>query len=80
MFFTVLNIEEDIDFGCEERPEGTPVMAIVTLLDEAGNRSVHKFPDKELEQEQIQPKDQVVVNEKGVLCKVFCPESRFSTK
>ncbi len=32
MIYTVKRIEEDLDFGCEERPKGMPVMAIVTLM------------------------------------------------
>ena len=28
--YTVKRIEEDLDFGCEEREEGAPVMAVVT--------------------------------------------------
>ena len=31
MIYTVKRIDEDLDFGCEERPKGMPVMAIVTL-------------------------------------------------
>ena len=34
MKYTVKRIDEDLDFGCEERIEGTPVMAVVTLVDE----------------------------------------------
>ena len=36
MIYTVKRIEEDLDFGCEERPKGMPVMAIVTLMDSSG--------------------------------------------
>ena len=32
MIYTVKRIDEDLDFGCEERPKGMPVMAIVTLM------------------------------------------------
>ena len=31
MIYTVKRIEEDVDYGCEERPEDVPVMAVVTL-------------------------------------------------
>ena len=36
MIYTVKRIEEDLDFGCEERPKGVPVMAIVTLMNSSG--------------------------------------------
>ena len=36
MKYTVKRIDEDIDFGCEERSADAPVMAVVTLIDEAG--------------------------------------------
>ena len=36
MIYTVKRIEEDLDFGCEERPKGMPVMAIVTLTNSSG--------------------------------------------
>ena len=36
MKYTVLRIDEDIDYGCEERDENQPVMAVVTLRDEEG--------------------------------------------
>ena len=36
MMYTVKRIDEDLDFGCEERPDDVPVMAIVTLVDSSG--------------------------------------------
>ena len=36
MMYTVKRIDEDLDFGCEERPDDAPVMAIVTLVDSSG--------------------------------------------
>ena len=36
MIYTVKRIDEDLDFGCEERPKGMPVMAIVTLTNSSG--------------------------------------------
>ena len=32
MIYMVKRIDEDLDFGCEERVEGVPVMAVVTLM------------------------------------------------
>ena len=43
MIYTVLNIEEDLDYGCEEKAEDQPVMAVVTLRSEAGEESARKF-------------------------------------
>ena len=31
MNYRVVRIEEDVEFGCEERKEGDPVMAVVRL-------------------------------------------------
>ena len=36
MIYTVKRIDEDLDFGCEERVEGALVMAVVTLIDSSG--------------------------------------------
>lgn len=33
MKYTVISIDEDLDFGCEERSDDDPVMAVVTLQD-----------------------------------------------
>ncbi|MFR8999209.1 MAG: hypothetical protein ACLVIY_01060 [Anaerobutyricum soehngenii] len=38
MMYTVKRIDEDLDFGCEERPDDAPVMAIVTLVDSSRKR------------------------------------------
>ena len=31
MMYTVKRIDEDLNFGCEERPDDAPVMAIVKM-------------------------------------------------
>ena len=36
MKYQVMRIEEDLDFGCEERGADEPVMAVVVLKDENG--------------------------------------------
>ena len=36
IIYTVQDIDEDIDFGCEERADDEPVMAIAVLLDPNG--------------------------------------------
>ena len=40
MRYRVVRIDEDIDFGCEERKEGLPVMAVV-LLEEEPEVDIH---------------------------------------
>lgn len=70
MKYTVLRIEEDIDFGCEERSEEEPIMAIVTLLDENGEESKIRQEDQRLYDLDINEGDYVVMNEKKKLQKV----------
>ena len=36
MKYTVRRIDEDLDFGCEERTADAPLMAVVTLIDPTG--------------------------------------------
>ncbi len=55
--YKVLDIAEDLDFGCEELPENAPVMAVVTLEDEEGNISTKKIPDRELYEQGIREGD-----------------------
>ena len=40
MMYTVKRIDEDLDFGCEERLDDAPVMALVTLVDSSGKSKV----------------------------------------
>ena len=40
MMYTVKRIDEDLNFGCEERPDDAPVMAIVTLVDSSGKEVI----------------------------------------
>lgn len=51
MKYTVKRIDEDLDFGCEERIEGAPVMAVVTLID-----IVYLDEKKELQKVQLSEK------------------------
>lgn len=59
MTYTVKLIEEDLDFGCEERAEGTPTMAIVTLIDESGEEQQIKMEDDMLYERGIHEYDKV---------------------
>ncbi len=44
MKYQVMRIEEDLDFGCEERGADEPVMAVVVLKDENGTESRSAVP------------------------------------
>ena len=41
MVYKVKEIQEDLDFGCEERSEDSPVMAIVLLTGEDGREKMY---------------------------------------
>ena len=69
MIFKVQKIEEDIEFGCEERMDDEPVTAVVTLLDEAGEEKRVKMPDQLLYDREINEGDQVIFDENGKLQK-----------
>ena len=45
--YRVLRIDEQL-YGCEELPEGQPVLCDVLLEDAAGQRRVIAYPDAEL--------------------------------
>ncbi len=57
--YTVKKIEEDLDFGCEEREEGAPVMAVVTLVDSFGEEMRVKAEDAMLYERDINEGDKV---------------------
>lgn len=59
MIYTVKRIEEDLDFGCEERPKGMPVMAIVTLTNSSGEEIRIKAEDAMLYEYNINEGDKV---------------------
>ena len=62
MIYTVKRIDEDLDFGCEERAEGTPVMAVVTLIDSFGEKLRVKVEDALLYKNNINEGDKVCFN------------------
>lgn len=70
MNYTVQRIDEDLDFGCEERTEDRPVMAVVTLLDEEHKESRLLQPDQLLYSRNINEGDTVVLDENQELRKV----------
>ena len=67
MNYKVLRIDEDVDFGCEERSENDPVMAVITLLDENGKETVIKMEDQLLYDRDINEGDMVTMDEKKQL-------------
>ena len=71
MRYRVVRIDEDIDFGCEERKEGIPVMAVVLLEDENGNQQHIRQIDQYLYDNDINEGDQVQFTANGELIKVM---------
>ena len=69
MTYKVVRIDEDIDFGCEERKEGTPVVAVVLLEDENGNRQRTRQIDQYLYDNDINEGDLVQFTADGELVK-----------
>ena len=57
--YTVKRIEEDLDFGWEEREEGALVMAVVTLVDSFGEEMRVKVEDAMLYERDINEGDKV---------------------
>lgn len=70
MKYTVKRIEEDLDFGCEEHKEGSPVMAVVTLIDADGKEIKLYQPDQMLYDRNINEGDVVLLDGKQELQKV----------
>lgn len=74
MIYTVIKIEEDMDFGCEERIPGSPVMARLALRDEKGNIINIRYPDQELYELDINTGDSVLYEPGKDLEKVVCEQ------
>lgn len=60
MICRVLRIEEDMDFGCEERLEGMPVMAVLVLSCASGEELRIRYPDAELYRLKIKEGDRIL--------------------
>ena len=73
MIYTVKRIDEDLDFGCEERPKGMPVMAIVTLTNSSGEEIRIKAEDAMLYECNINEGDKVSFDVNNKLEKVALP-------
>lgn len=59
MLYIVKAIEEDLDFGCEERNADDPVKAVVHLVSEDGEESILRMEDALLYQRGINEGDRV---------------------
>ena len=70
MMYTVKRIDEDLNFGCEERPDDVPVMAIVTLVDSSGKEVTVKAEDAKLYKCNINEGDRVCFDINNKLEKV----------
>ena len=71
MVYKVKEIQEDLDFGCEERSEDSPVMALVLLTGEDGREKLTRQEDQLLYARNIEVGDNVVFDENGQLKKII---------
>ena len=71
MIYTVKRIDEDVDFGCEERSEDVPVMAVVTLTNSLGEELVIKAEDAMLYECNINEGDKVSLHANNKLEKSY---------
>ena len=63
MKYKVLKIEEDIDFGCEERQPGAELMSVVLLESEDGQEISLRHNDRLLYERDINEGDIVIMDE-----------------
>ena len=71
MIYTGKRIDEDVDYGCEERLEDVPVMAVVTLMNPLGEELVVKAEDAMLYECNINEGDKVSIDANNKLEKVI---------
>lgn len=69
MTYKVISIQEDLDFGCEERQPGALLMAVVVLLDENGSEKLLRHEDGLLYERNINEGDTVILDENSCLQK-----------
>ena len=70
MIYMIKRIDEDLDFGCEERSEDAPVMAVVILVDSSGELRV-KAEDAMLYERDINEGDKVYFDKDNKLEKAM---------
>lgn len=71
MIYIVKRIDEDLDFGCEERSENAPVMAVVTLVNSAGEELKIKAEDAMLYEKAINEGNKVYFDKDNKLEKAL---------
>lgn len=70
MIKRVMRIDEDVDFGCEERMDNSPAMVIVTLQDEDGTKHQIRVADQFLYDSDISEGDRILLDADGMIHKV----------
>ena len=70
MSYIVKRIDEDLDFGCEERAEDAPVMAVVTLMNSSGEELRIRAEDAMLYERNINEGDKVYFDGENKLEKI----------
>ena len=71
MLYTIQRIEENVDYGCEERSGAMPVQAIAVLLGDDGiEKSVH-MPDALFYERALEAGDRVYLDTDGTLRKAI---------
>lgn len=70
MQYKVIRIEEDMDFGCEERQPGERLMSVVILESEDGREISLKHDDERLCERDINEGDIVTLDENREIWKV----------
>ena len=71
MIYTVKRLAVAVDYGCEERPEDVPVMAVVTLTNSLGEELVIKAEDAMLYECNINEGDKVSIEANNKLEKSY---------
>jgi hypothetical protein len=70
MQYKVIRIEENMDFGCEERQPGERLMSVVILEREDGREISLKHDDERLSERDINEGDIVTLDENREIWKV----------
>ena len=78
MQYKVLKIEEDMDFGCEERQPGEALMSVVLMEDENGNETSLRHDDGLLYERDINEGDLVTMDGQHQLWKLKNRKGRTS--
>ena len=71
MIYRLVDILEDIDFGCEEREGDLPLMAVAVLEDPDNNKIRFKMPDALFTKRGLQAGDSVYIDEDDTLRKAI---------